>query len=270
MKKCTIFYVSDGTAITAETVGHSLISQFNDIKFKQIRIPFVDSRHKAQLAAQRIKQANIDCQPLVINTVVDIELRRIIHSGGGLKLDPFNRLLREIEQNLGIQRSPVVGKAHGAVNSKGYIARIDATNYALSHDDGVSIDYAEADIILLGVSRSGKTPTCLYLALQYGVKAANYPLTPEDLEKLKIPDNILKYKHKAYGLTIDPFRLSQIRAERRAGTQYSNVRQCQHEVSDAESMFLRNGIPFLSTTDTSIEEISGKVLLALELPNKLH
>ncbi len=270
MKKCSIFYVSDGTAITAETVGHSLISQFRDIEFRQIRIPFIDSIEKAQVAAEKIKAATGDFQPLVINTVVDIELRIIIHSGGGLKLDPFNRLLREIEDNLEIKRSPVVGRAHGIVDSKAYTARIDATNYALLNDDGVSVDYDEADIILLGVSRSGKTPTCLYLALQYGVKAANYPLTEEDLDKLKIPDNILKHKEKVYGLTIDPFRLSQIRAERRAGTQYSNSRQCQREVSDAESMFLRNGIQFLSTTDTSIEEISGKVLVALNLNNRLH
>lgn len=270
MKKCTIFYVSDGTAITAETVGHSLISQFTDIKFRQIRLPFIDSIEKAQAAAQQIQSCKDDFQPLVINTVVDIELRRIIHSGGGLKLDPFNRLLREIEEKLQIKRSPVVGKAHGIVNSKAYASRMDATNYALLHDDGVSVDYHEADIILLGVSRSGKTPTCLYLALQYGVKAANYPLTEEDLEKLKIPDNILKCKSKVYGLTIDPFRLSQIRSERRAGTAYSSPRQCQREVSDAESMFLRNGIPFLSTTDTSIEEISGKVMVALNLNNRLH
>jgi regulator of PEP synthase PpsR (kinase-PPPase family) len=270
MKKCTIFYVSDGTAITAETVGHSLMSQFRDIKFTQIRIPFVDSKEKAQDAAHQIQLVNDDYQPLVINTVVDIKLRRIIHSGGGIKLDPFNRLLRDIEKNLKIKRSPVVGRAHGIVNSTAYNARIDATNFALLHDDGVSTSYDEADIILLGVSRSGKTPTCLYLALQYGLKAANYPLTESDLEKLKIPDKILKHKNKTYGLTIDPFRLSQIRSERRSGTQYSNPRQCQREVSDAESMFLRNGIQFLSTTDTSIEEISGKVLVALNLNNRLH
>ena len=270
MKKCTIFYVSDGTAITAETVGHSLISQFRDIKFKQIRIPFIDSEEKAQRAAEEIQSEHTDCQPMVINTVVDINLRRIIHSGGGLKLDPFNRLLREIEENFQINRSPVVGRAHGRVNSKAYTARMDATNYALLHDDGVSVSYDEADIILLGVSRSGKTPTCLYLALQYGVKAANYPLTEEDLDRLKIPDRILKHKHKVFGLTIDPFRLTQIRSERRAGTQYSNPRQCQREVSDAESMYLRNGIDFLSTTDTSIEEISGKVLQALKLNNRLQ
>ncbi|MCF6287784.1 MAG: kinase/pyrophosphorylase [Proteobacteria bacterium] len=270
MKKCTIFYVSDGTAITAETVGHSLISQFDNIYFNEVRAPFIDSMEKAQLAADKIKATNDDFQPLVVNTVVDIELRKIIHSGGGLKLDPFNRLLREIETSLNIKRSPVVGKAHGMVNSEAYSARMDATNYALNHDDGVSIDYAEADIILLGVSRSGKTPTCLYLALQYGVKAANYPLTAEDLNRLRIPDNILKYKEKVYGLTIDPFRLAQIRAERRAGTKYSNIRQCQAEVSDAESMYFSYGIEFLSATDTSIEEISGKVLLALKLKNKLH
>lgn len=270
MKNCTIFYVSDGTAITAETVGHSLISQFDGIKFKEVRIPFIDSKVKAQIAADSIQAASDDCQPLVVNTVVDIKLRKIIHSGGGLKLDPFNRLLRKIESTLEVKRSPIVGKTHGIKNSEAYTARMDATNYALNHDDGVSIDYAEADIILLGVSRSGKTPTCLYLALQYGVKAANYPLTEEDLDILKIPDNILKYKEKAYGLTIDPFRLAQIRAERRAGTKYSNIRQCQREVSDAESMYLRSGIEFLSTTDTSIEEISGKVLVALKLKNKLH
>jgi len=270
MKKHTIFYVSDGTAITAETVGHSLISQFGGIKFKQIRIPFVDSLEKAKKAALEIKAEHKDTQPLVINTVVDINLRRIIHSGGGLKLDPFNRLLREIEDNLNIKRSPVVGKAHGNVNSKAYTARMEATNYTLLHDDGMSVNYDDADIILLGVSRSGKTPTCLYLALQYGVKAANYPLTQEDLDKMKIPDNIIKHKNKVYGLTIDPFRLSQIRAERRPNSQYANGRQCRNEVSDAESMFLSSGIEFLSTTHTSIEEISGKVLLALNLTNRLH
>ncbi len=270
IKKCTIFYVSDGTAITAETVGHSLISQFQGISFNEIRIPFVDTKEKALAAAEKIKNAKHKCQPLVINTVVDLELRKIIHSGGGLKLDPFNRLLRKIEKNLNIKRSPVVGLAHGITSSKAYGRRIDATNFALSHDDGVSINYDNAEIILLGVSRSGKTPTCLYLALQYGVKAANYPLTVEDLDKMQIPKEILKHKHKVYGLTIDPFRLSQIRAERRPNSNYANRRQCQREVSDAEALFLRNGIAYLSTTHTSIEEISGKVLLALNLTNKLH
>ncbi len=270
IKKCTIFYVSDGTAITAETVGHSLISQFQGISFNEIRIPFVDTKEKALAAAEKIKNAKHKCQPLVINTVVDLELRKIIHSGGGLKLDPFNRLLRKIEKNLGIKRSPGVGLTHGITNSKAYGRRIDATNYALTHDDGVSVDYDDAEIILLGVSRSGKTPTCLYLALQYGVKAANYPLTVEDLDKMQIPAQILKNRQKIYGLTIDPFRLSQIRAERRPNSDYAKMRQCQREVSDAEALFLRNGIQYLSTTHTSIEEISGKVLLALNLTNKLH
>ncbi len=270
MKKCTIFYVSDGTAITAETVGHSLISQFDDIQFTEVRLPFIDSDKKAQKAADKINAVNDDFQALVVNTVVDIKLRKIIHSGGGLKLDPFNSLLRKIENNLEIKRSPIVGKTHGIRNDKAYTARMDATNYALSHDDGMSLDYAEADLILIGVSRSGKTPTCLYLALRYGVKAANYPLTEEDLDKLKIPDNIMKYREKVYGLTIDPFRLSQIRSERRVGTKYANIRQCRAEITDAESMYFRAGIEYLSTTDTSIEEISGKVLLALKLKNKLH
>jgi len=269
MKNCAIFYVSDGTAITAETVGHSLMSQFTNIKFIQTRLPFIDSAEKAQEAAEVIRSTASDYQALVINTVVDLTLRKIIHSGGGLKLDPFNRLLRKIENELGLQRDPGVGRTHGIGNAKSYDARISATNFALSHDDDMILNYTEADLILLGVSRSGKTPTCLYLALHYGVKAANYPITADDLEKMKLPDEVIKFKSKLYGLTIDPFRLSQIRSERRPGTAYANKRKCQIEVSEAENILHRNQVEFLNATHTSIEEISGKILLALNLNKRL-
>ena len=269
MKTCTIFYISDGTGITAETVGHSLITQFPFIKFSQKRFPFVDSEEKAQAAADAIRETPSDYQPLVINTVVDISLRKIIHAAGGLKLDPFNRLLLEIENGLGVKREPVVGRAHGMADTRRYDARIDATNFALSHDDGMNMNFVKADIILLGVSRSGKTPTCLYLALHYGVKAANYPLTDEDLDVMKLPDKILQHREKTFGLTIDPFRLSQIRSERRPNSRYADLRKCQAEVSDAEIMFQRYGIDYLNTTHTSIEEISGKILVSLNLNKRL-
>lgn len=268
-KKCCIFYVSDGTGITAETVGQSLITQFKNIRFKERRFPFIDSKEKARQAAALIKKADSDYQPLVVNTVVDIELRKIIHAAGGLKLDPFNRLLRKIEKNLQIKRDPMVGLAHGMANREKYDARIEATNFALSHDDGISLNYSKADIILLGVSRSGKTPTCLYLALHYGLKAANYPITDDDLTNFRLPNEIMEHKDKLFGLTIDPFRLSQIRSQRRPNSRYAELRKCQSEVSDAENMFHRLRVKFLSTTNTSIEEISGKIMLELNLHRKL-
>ncbi len=269
-KKCAIFYVSDGTAITAETVGRSLITQFDDIKFIEKRLAFINDEDTAKAAAKIIKDTPSDFQPLVINTVVDIELRKIIHSAGGLKLDPFNRLLRRIEKNLQIKASPVVGRTHGMSDGHAYNKRIEATNFALSHDDGMNLNLEKSDLILVGVSRSGKTPTCLYLALHYGLKAANYPITDEDLERMRLPDEVMKHKSKLFGLTIDPFRLSQIRSERRPNSRYADLRKCQKEVSDAEVMFHRNQMSFLNTTLTSIEEISGKIMIALDLNKRLY
>lgn len=269
-KKCAIFYVSDGTGITAETVGRSLITQFTGLEFIEKRLAFINDIETAQAAAKIIKNTPSDYQPLVINTVVDIELRKIIHAAGGLKLDPFNRLLREIEDSLGVKSDPGVGRAHSMADSGSYNDRIEATNFALSHDDGVNLNLKKADLILLGVSRSGKTPTCLYLALHYGLKAANYPITDEDLERMRLPDDVIQHKDKLFGLTIDPFRLSQIRSERRPNSRYAQLRKCQMEVSDAEVIYHRNQIPFLSTTHTSIEEISGKIMIALDLNKRLY
>jgi len=269
-KTCAIFYVSDGTAITAETVGRSLITQFTGVQFLEKRLPFINDAQTAQAAADIISSTPSEHPKLVVNTVVDIELRKIIHSAGGIKLDPFNRLLRRIEKNLGIKSDPGVGRAHGMSDSASYNDRIEATNFALSHDDGVNLNLQKADLILLGVSRSGKTPTCLYLALHYGLKAANYPITDEDLERMRLPDDVMRHKDKLFGLTIDPFRLSQIRSERRPNSRYAQLRKCQAEVSDAELIYQRNQIPFLNTTLTSIEEISGKIMIALNLNKRLY
>jgi regulator of PEP synthase PpsR (kinase-PPPase family) len=269
-QRCAIFYVSDGTAITAETVGRSLITQFTGIDFIEKRLPFINDVETAQAAAEVIRNTPSDYQHLVINTVVDLELRKIIHSAGGLKLDPFNRLLRRIENNLGLKRDPGVGRTHGMSDSTSYNDRIEATNFALTHDDGVNLNLSQADLILLGVSRSGKTPTCLYLALHYGLKAANYPITDEDLERMRLPADVMANKEKLFGLTIDPFRLSQIRSERRPNSRYAELRKCQSEVSDAELIYQRNQIPFLNTTLTSIEEISGKIMIALDLNKRLY
>ncbi|KFN46318.1 posphoenolpyruvate synthetase regulatory kinase/phosphorylase PpsR [Arenimonas composti] len=257
-----IFYVSDGTGITAETIGHSLLTQFNGVSFDPRRIPFVDSVEKAEAAVAEIRATGerAGCRPIVVNTVVDPDLNALLAESGALMLDLFAPFIAPLEQELGVRRESAVGHAHGMVDFAAYEQRINATNYALTHDDGIDIHYDDADVILVGVSRSGKTPTCLYLALHYGVKAANYPLTEEDLEGSGLPPRLRAHRGKLFGLTIDPQRLQQIRQERKPNSRYATMELCRREVAAAETMFRQENIPVLSTTHTSIEEIASKVL----------
>lgn len=267
-----IFYISDGTGITAETIGHSVLTQFESVEFETMRIPFVDSVDKALEAAERVRLAGLESglRPVVVNTVVDPDLTRILSDSGALMMDVFAPFIAPLEQELGTKRQPRVGKAHGLVDFAQYEARINATNYALTHDDGIDFNYNDADVILVGVSRSGKTPTCVYLALQYGVYAANYPLTEDDLESVKLPALVAQYRSKLYGLTIGPDRLQQIRQERRPDSRYSSAQQCAFEVRSAERMFDRFGIPYMDTTDTSIEEIASRVLERMNIARRVR
>lgn len=260
-----VFYVSDGTGITAETIGHSLLTQFSGVDFQSVRVPFVDCEEKAQQTAQRIREAGelAGVRPIIINTSVDPRLSEILAGSGALILDAFLPFIAPLEDELGVKRKLLVGHAHGMVNLSQYEARINATNYALTHDDGVDLDYGDAEIILVGVSRSGKTPTCLYLALHFGVRAANYPLTDEDLESGELPRKLRPHRRKLYGLTIDPQRLRQVREARRPGSSYANIERCKRELAIAETLFRQEGIPVLSTTHTSIEEIASKMLASL-------
>ena len=257
-----VFFISDGTGITAETIGNSLLTQFAGIEFRTLRIPFVDTRDKALAAADEIRAAGLRAgqRPIVVNSAVDPELSALIIDSGALMLDIFAPFIQPLEQELGVKRQPRMGRAHGLVDFAAYEARINATNYTLTHDDGIDLDYDEADLVLVGVSRSGKTPTCLYLALHYGVKAANYPLTEDDLDADRLPRKLQPHKRKLFGLTIDPIRLQQIRNERKPGSRYATIEQCRKEVARAEEMFRLERLPALSTTHTSIEEIASKVL----------
>ena len=257
-----VFFVSDGTGITAETIGHSLLTQFNGMQFETRRISFVDTPEKAQAAADQIRSAGERHQqrPIVISSAVDPSLAALLAGSGALMMDVFAPFILPLEQELGTKRQPRMGQAHSMVDFAAYEARINATNYALSHDDGVDLDYADADLILVGVSRSGKTPTCLYLALHYGVKAANYPLTEDDLDSERLPKRLQPHRRKLFGLTIEPMRLQQIRAQRKPSSRYATIEQCRKEVAIAETMFMAERIPSLNTTHTSIEEIASKVL----------
>lgn len=267
-----VFYVSDGTGITAETIGHSILTQFDQVEFQTVRIPFVGTVELARLAVEKIdahaQQGGL--RPIVISSVIDPEITAVLNESGALVLDVLAPFMAPLETELGMQRSLRVGKAHGLVNFDEYEARINATNYALSHDDGMNVNYAEADVILVGVSRSGKTPTCLYIALHYGIRAANYPLTEEDLEKQELPHKLLAYRSRLHGLTIDPVRLAQVRETRRPGSGYAKLEQCRWEVAAAEKLMRVERLPWVSTTHSSIEEIASKILSTLDIQRHMY
>jgi hypothetical protein len=272
MSKRVIFFVSDGTGITAETIGHSVLTQFDGIEFDTRRLPFVNDEHQARAAVTmiRVAQTQAGSRAIVINTVIDPLLTEILATSSALMLDVFAPFIGPLEQELGAKRAPKVGKAHGVSDSNEYEARMNATNYALTHDDGTDINFSDAEVILLGVSRSGKTPTCLYLALHYGIRAANYPLTPDDLELPGLPERLRPFRARLFGLTIDPTRLVQIRRERRPNSRYASPEQCRFEVDAAEKLYRSENIPSLSTTHTSIEEIASKLLQSLGLNRQLY
>jgi regulator of PEP synthase PpsR (kinase-PPPase family) len=259
----TVFIISDGTGITAETFSHSVLSQFEQVNFRTIRIPFVDSREKLLESVERINHnaAQTGATPLVFSTLVDPEMAELLRGANATFLDLFGTFVKPLEEALGMKSSHSVGRSHAGGTNKQYRDRIEAINFSLSHDDGQFIhDLEKADVILVGVSRCGKTPTSLYLAMQYAIKAANFPLIPEDFERGSLPSTLAPFRSKLFGLSIQPERLSEVRNERRPESKYASLAQCRYEVAEAERLMRMEGIAFLSTTTRSIEEISTKVL----------
>jgi len=271
--KRSAFYVSDGTGITAETLGHSLLSQFGSVEFSQTTIPYVQSNDLAREAVTRINQAaeRDDAAPVVFSTLVHEDHRQILHTCKGRVLDLFTAFLQPLEDELGVRSSHQVGQSHAIRDQQAYRIRINAVHFALDNDDGARTrHYDQADVILIGVSRSGKTPTCLYLALQFGLFAANYPLTEDDFDDLRLPDSLVPHKDKLFGLTINPDRLSAIRSERKAGSRYASPRQCEMEVRALQALYNKFNIPHLDATELSIEEISTRILAMKGLTRRLQ
>ena len=263
MTERTVFFLSDQTGVTAETLGHSLLTQFDSHNFRQVTLPFIDNDDKAQEAVKKINEAaiNADARPIIFSTLVQDEFRSAVREANGLHLDIFDVFLEPLEEELQQKSTHTAGRAHGMSDIDSYMKRIEATNFALANDDGgITRDYEMADVILVGVSRSGKTPTCLYLALQYGVYAANFPLTDEEFDSGVLPEFLNKSMSKLFGLTIDPTRLQQIRRERRALGKYSSAQQVRYELREAEKLFKKYGIPYVDTTEFSIEEIASRIL----------
>jgi [pyruvate, water dikinase]-phosphate phosphotransferase / [pyruvate, water dikinase] kinase len=263
MPRRTAFFVSDQTGVTAETMGHSLLTQFDGLEFRQVTLPFISSLDKAEEAVRKINATGVadGARPVVFSTLVKYELRSAVKRSDGLFLDFFDAFLGPLEAELAVKSSEREGRAHGIADQIVYSTRIEATNFALAADDGgVTADYGRADVVLVGVSRSGKTPTCIYMAMQYGVFAANYPLTEEDFESKLLPPLLRPHTGKLFGLTIAPHRLQQIRNERRPGSRYASLPQCEFEVRCGETLLQRHGVPYLDATECSIEEIASRVI----------
>jgi [pyruvate, water dikinase]-phosphate phosphotransferase / [pyruvate, water dikinase] kinase len=264
MPNRTVFFVSDGTGITAETFGNSILAQF-ETRPRHVRRPFIDSVDKAWTVLEEINHAaeREGKRPIVFITLVNDDIRRVLTTDAckGMVLDMFRTFVEPLEEELGVKSNHRIGRFSDAAKSEEYHDRIDAINFSLAHDDGQSArNLDSADVILVGVSRSGKTPTSLYLAMQHGIKAANYPLIPEDFERGKLPPALATHKTKCFGLSINPQRLSQIRNERRPGSKYASIENCRYEVLEAELMMRKSGIAWLSSTHKSIEEIATTIL----------
>ncbi|MDD2945749.1 MULTISPECIES: posphoenolpyruvate synthetase regulatory kinase/phosphorylase PpsR [unclassified Acinetobacter] len=270
--KRSVFFISDGTAITAETLGHSLLAQFPHVDFDIHIIPYISSEEAAMNVVAEINQrADQDGQqPLVFDTLVDPYVRDIINTANAVNLDVFEGLIGKLSEVLGTAPTTLVGQTHAVTDSESYKARIDAVHFALDNDDGARTrHYDKADLILIGVSRSGKTPTSIYLSLQFGIRVANYPLTEEDLDDNRLPAVLKAHKHKLFGLMIDAERLVAIRSERKANSRYASFNQCQMELRAVEGIYISEGIKYLNVSEMSIEEISTRVLQMTGLKRRI-
>lgn len=270
----SVFFISDRTGITAETLGHSLITQFDSVHFASHTLPFVDTLEKAHEAILKINEAcTRDNKPaIVFCTVIDDSIRQLLKTSQGFVIDFVETFIGPLERVLEAKSNHTVGRSHGVTDRKDYNLRIEAVNYALAHDDGASTRHYElADLILLGVSRSGKTPTSLYLAMQFGLRVANYPITEEDMKgNAVLPNALTPYRNKLFGLSITAQELHQIRELRRPNSRYSELAQCLQEVQFVEQLFQREKIPFLSSSNRSIEELATKIMSILGIERRLR
>ena len=259
MMKRVVFYISDGTGITARAFGRSLLTQFEDCEVEENTLSYVNNLDKTKEAIERINASFAATQqrPLIFATLVDPKIHDALQDSQGFVLDFFHRFIGPLEEELQHPSSHSTGRTHGVQDNKEYVSRISAINYTLDSDDGNNTrHYKQAEFILIGVSRCGKTPTSLYIALQFGIKIANYPFTSDDMYPLKLADFLSCHREKLVGLTIDPQRLHQIRTERRPNSQYAQLSQCREEIDKVETLFQQEHIPFINTTSLSIEEIS--------------
>ena len=263
-----VYIVSDRTGVTAGTMTHTLLSQFPNIEFERHTVPFIDADDKLKSTIKQINHAyeTHKVKPLIFTSFIDSKYNHEFEKSEGIVIDLFKPFIDNLEHHLHSDSSHKVGQAHGIVKEYDYMHRMDAINFSMQYDDGVKTgDYHKADLILVGVSRAGKTPTSLYMALHYGLYTANYPLADDDFEAGKLPDDLINSRDKLFGLSIDPFQLQKIRQKRRADSQYSSLSQCQREVRQAQQFFRRYRIPHTDSTAMSIEELASLIVHRMNL-----
>ncbi|MCW8336137.1 kinase/pyrophosphorylase [Vibrio sp. SCSIO 43135] len=258
-----VFYVSDGTAITCQTIGHTVLGQF-PFSVNQQTFPFIENEDKVEDVVKEIERSYNQSgeKPLVFFSMVIPEAKQRLLTANALFYDVLDTMVNLVEKDLNLEAKPKLQRSHSVgKDHEGYFDRIAAIEYTLAHDDGVSLKgLEEADLILLGVSRSGKTPTSLYMAMQFGLRVVNYPFIDEDIAKLRLLPQFEIHRHKLFGLTIDASRLTEIRSNRLAGSDYASAAQCKTELNSVESLFRREAIPYINTSNMSVEEISTRIL----------
>ncbi len=262
------FIISDRTGVTAGTMSHSLLSQFPNIEFERHTIPFVDADDKVKSCIRQINHSykTHQVRPLIFTSFMDNNYTHKLENTEGIVIDLIKPFIHDLERHLMSDSSHKIGQAHGMTAETDYMHRIDAINFSMRYDDGVRIgDYDQADLILVGVSRAGKTPTSLYMALHYGLNTANYPLADDDFDKGVLPDALIKSRKKLFGLTIDPLQLHKIRQKRRANSKYSALDQCRREVVQAQQFYKRYRIPHADSTAMSIEELASLIVHRMNL-----
>ena len=261
------YFVSDSTGITAETLGSALLANFPGIMFQRHTVPFVDTVAGARNVVTDVRSAvTAGREPIVFATVKSPAIFDELSASGAVVIDLLGGHLRELEAALGSTASEQLGQFHGVGDIERYFARMRAVEYAIEHDDGQSMRALDmADVIIIAPSRCGKTPTTMYLALQYGLLVANYPLTDDDFPSDGLPKTVARFVDKCFGLTTTPLRLSQVRHERRPSSTYSSLAQCTLELRRAEDLYRRNRVPFLNSSTKSVEEMSAVIMQSMHL-----
>ena len=267
MQHRTVFFISDGTGITAQSLGQ-LLAHFPETSFRQVRLPFTNSVEKVMEAVKEIDKANREegTRPIVVMSLGNHELRNLMKQTTAFSIDLFASFIDPL--GIELQQEPLTraGIAH-SMQVSSYHERMEAINFTMTHDDGMTeAGLEEAQVILIGVSRCGKTPTSLYLAMQFGIKAANYPLIPEDFQRMSLPAVLEVYPEKLFGLTINPERLHTVRSERRPDSFYASLSNCREEVRLAEALMDRAGLSWIDSTTRSIEELATTILQQIRLP----
>ncbi|MFK8068549.1 MAG: pyruvate, water dikinase regulatory protein [Gammaproteobacteria bacterium] len=263
LKKRTVFFVSDRTGKTSESIAQSLLSQFDGFEYEYKYFSFVNTLTKAKFVADCIKlnKSIHDQGPLVFSTLVSEESQKLIAETEACVISLFDTFIKPLEKALKVNSSNSMGKTHEEYDNDDYKKHIDAIEFTIKNDDGVNTKhFSEADVILVGVSRCAKTPTSLFLAMNFSIKTANYPLTSDDLWADQLPDSLLPHTDKIVGLTIKPDQLSAIREQRRPKSDYASLKTCKEEVKRAENIMNNSNLFIIDSTATSIEEIAVNII----------